>query len=99
MTHRAAPGGDRVSSPCIVAVDDETDARERIVGALERRYGADYRIAGYASASSALEALARMREEGEAVAVVLADQWMPEATTASCSPRRASTTPRRGAAC
>ncbi|HEV2772962.1 MAG TPA: FAD-dependent oxidoreductase [Thermoleophilaceae bacterium] len=80
MTDSAAPGGARASCPYIVAVDDDADARDRVVQALTRRYGADYRVAGYATASSALEALVRIREDGEAVAVVLADQWMRETT-------------------
>ena len=80
MTDSAAPGGARASRPFILAVDDDEDSRDRVVHALTRRYGADYRVAGYRSASSALDALVRMREDGEAVAVVLADQWMPETT-------------------
>jgi thioredoxin reductase (NADPH) len=62
--------------PRIVAIDDEDAPRARIVAALERRFGADYRVVGHASPRAALEDLDRLRHAGEQVAVVLADQWM-----------------------
>jgi thioredoxin reductase (NADPH) len=46
--------------------------------AIARRYGADYRVVSQLSAAAALRDLARMRKEDEAVALIIADQWMPE---------------------
>jgi len=66
--------------PFLVVVDDEDSSRARTVDALERRYGADYSVAAHGSPGTALDELARLREAGEEVAVVLAEQWMPELT-------------------
>ncbi len=82
MRNGALRGGDGACGPYIVAVDDDQDARERVVGALERRYGMDYRIVGHASSDQALDALGRLRDDGEEVALILADQWMPQITGA-----------------
>ncbi|MFZ1016790.1 MAG: FAD-dependent oxidoreductase [Candidatus Cybelea sp.] len=66
--------------PVIMVVDDEPAALAAMHGALVRRYGADYRIVSNPSASSALDALAQIKAAGEEVALVIADQWMPETT-------------------
>lgn len=42
----------------------------------------DYRIVGHASSDQALDALGRLRDDGEEVALILADQWMPQITGA-----------------
>lgn len=75
--------------PVIMVVDDEPAALAAMHGALVRRYGADYRIVSNPSASSALDALAQIKAAGEEVALVIADQWMPE-TTGSEFPRARS---------
>jgi thioredoxin reductase (NADPH) len=64
--------------PVILVVDDEPSELASLLDALARRFGGDYRVASQLSAGAALRELARMREEGEAVALVIADQWMPE---------------------
>src|SRR5262249_22188231 len=64
--------------PVILAVDDEPSELAALLDALVRRYGADYRVTSQLSANAALEKLARMRDEGEPVALLIADQWMPE---------------------
>src|SRR5215475_12676382 len=64
--------------PVILAVDDEPSELAALLDALARRYGADYRVTSQLSANAALRELARMREEGEPVALIIADQWMPE---------------------
>jgi thioredoxin reductase (NADPH) len=64
-----------------VAVDDDPKALGRIVSDL-RRYEGDYRIVCERSPRAALAALQAMAEAGEDVAVVLADQWMPDVTGA-----------------
>ena len=64
----------------IVVVDDDEDARGRVTRELERRLAADYRIAATAGADAALVLLRELREAGDEVALVLADQWMPGRT-------------------
>jgi thioredoxin reductase (NADPH) len=66
--------------PVILAVDDDPSAIARIGAELERRYDRDYRIVFETSAPDALRRLEAMSQAGERVAVVLADQWMPEIT-------------------
>jgi thioredoxin reductase (NADPH) len=72
----AAPG----TRPIVLVVEDESDARARIRGELERRYGSDYRVTCERSALAALAKLERWRAAAEPVALVLADQWMPDLT-------------------
>jgi thioredoxin reductase (NADPH) len=67
-------------SPLLLAVDDDADSRGRIRAELERRYGEDYRVRCADSPSTALGELQRAREDGDEVALVLADQWMGELT-------------------
>ncbi len=66
--------------PVIIVVDDEPAALAAMLDALTRRFGADYRILPYLSASEALETISRINADGEEVALVIADQWMPEMT-------------------
>jgi thioredoxin reductase (NADPH) len=66
--------------PIVLVVEDESDVRARIRGELERRYGSDYRVTCERSALAALAKLERWRAAGEPVALVLADQWMPDLT-------------------
>ena len=73
-------GGSERSRPALVAVDDDAAALARIEDELQRRYAADYRIVCERSAPDALALLEAMRAAGEDVAVVLADQWMPDLT-------------------
>ena len=68
--------------PVILAVDDDPSAIGRIAGELERRYDRDYRVVFETSASGAIAKLEAMHRSGDRVAVVLADQWMPEITGA-----------------
>jgi thioredoxin reductase (NADPH) len=64
--------------PRILVVEDESEVRARIRGELERRYGADYRVRCVGSATDALARIEGWREAGDPVALVLADQWMPD---------------------
>lgn len=67
---------DDASRPALVAVDDDLVALQRIADELRRRYASDYRVVCERSPLDALGALEAMAAAGEAVAVVLADQWM-----------------------
>jgi thioredoxin reductase (NADPH) len=64
--------------PRVLVVEDEREVRARIRGELERRYGTDYRVRCVGSATDALARLEGWREAGDPVALVLADQWMPD---------------------
>jgi thioredoxin reductase (NADPH) len=68
------------SRPVIVAVDDDPSSIAYIGAELERRYDRDYQILCNTSATEALEQLERMQQVGNRVALVLADQWMPDLT-------------------
>lgn len=67
-----------MSHPEILIVDDRPRGLAALVDAIVRRYGADYHVVGRGSATAALDELARARGDGEDVALVIADQWMPE---------------------
>ena len=68
------------SRPNIIVVDDEPTALASLLDALTRRYGGDYRVIPHLTASGALAELERLKNEGERVALIIADQWMPEMT-------------------
>jgi thioredoxin reductase (NADPH) len=68
------------SRPIIFAVDDDASSIGHISAELERRYERDYHVLYSTSATDALEQLEKMRAAGGQVALVLADQWMPDLT-------------------
>jgi thioredoxin reductase (NADPH) len=63
--------------PVIVIVDDEPAALAAMLDALNRRFGADYRVAPFLSPAEGLDGVARILRDGEEIALVVADQWMP----------------------
>jgi thioredoxin reductase (NADPH) len=69
-----------LNRPAIVVVDDEPDALAAMLNALARRFGGDYRVVSHLRPRAALDDLERIKAEGEDVALVIADQWMPEMT-------------------
>jgi thioredoxin reductase (NADPH) len=69
-----------MTQPVLVAVDDDGDVLGALQAALRRRFAADYQVVAERSPAAALEALARLRRGGVAVAVIIADQWMPQMT-------------------
>ena len=71
-----------VVKPVILAVDDDPASIGHISVELQRRYDRDYRIVFLTSSIKALAQLGAMAERGERVALVLADQWMPDITGA-----------------
>jgi len=73
-----SPG--ETSRAVIFVIDDEQDWLDRLQRALTRRFAADYAIVVEQSASAALAELQAMRDSGTPVALILADQWMPEMT-------------------
>jgi thioredoxin reductase (NADPH) len=66
--------------PVLFAVDDDRDGLLRLARDLRRRYGADYRLITAVSGPAALPRLARLQEEGEQVALLVAGQWLPQMT-------------------
>jgi thioredoxin reductase (NADPH) len=52
-----------------------------MLDALTRRFGGDYRVVPHLSAPTALDAVSKIKGDGEEeIALVIADQWMPEMT-------------------
>jgi thioredoxin reductase (NADPH) len=68
----------RTSQPILLAVDEDTKALSRIGYELHNRYGDDYCIICESSAEAAMKRLRELKTAREEVALVLADQWMPE---------------------
>lgn len=66
------------SRPAIVAVVDDPDALGRITNELQRRYSEDYAVICEKSSRAALDLIEEMHRSGDRIALVLADQWMPE---------------------
>jgi thioredoxin reductase (NADPH) len=64
--------------PVILVVDDDEPMRAALMDALRRRYAAEYAVVEERSAERALAALGELRERGQRVACVIADQHMPE---------------------
>ncbi|MGZ6121551.1 MAG: FAD-dependent oxidoreductase [Vulcanimicrobiaceae bacterium] len=79
--------------PVIMVVDDEPAALAAMLDALTRRFGADYRIVPHLSARTALDGASKIRQDGEEIALVIADQWMPEMTGTEFLGRVRSTEP------
>jgi CheY-like chemotaxis protein len=61
--------------PILFLVDDDPATLKALAVALERRFGADYRILTDASPASALARIEEARKRGEKVALVVADLW------------------------
>ena len=66
--------------PRIFLVDDDEAALERLRHDLHRRYSADYEIADTTSVAEALTQLDKLRRADIEVALLIADQWMPDVT-------------------
>lgn len=69
-----------ITKPIILVVDDDPASLTPLADALTRRYEGDYEVASYRSAEDAVGELTRLRKEDARVALVIADQWMPEMT-------------------
>jgi thioredoxin reductase (NADPH) len=64
--------------PLIIVVDDESDALAAMSDALTRRFGGDYQIIAHLSPCAALDAVKRSQQQNEEIALVIADQRMPD---------------------
>jgi len=67
-----------MAAPAIVTVDDERDVLHAVERDLRRRYGRDYRVLGTDSGSEALDLLGQLKTRGDSLALLLADQRMPQ---------------------
>jgi thioredoxin reductase (NADPH) len=66
--------------PLLFLVDDDPQAVDRLRHDLERRYGADYDVAAATSPVDGLTQLRELHGRAAQVALLIADQWMPEMT-------------------
>jgi thioredoxin reductase (NADPH) len=64
------------SQPLFFVVDEDPSAVEMLVGDLERRFHADYRVVGESAAAAALQRLAALRDAGEQVALIICCESM-----------------------
>jgi thioredoxin reductase (NADPH) len=67
-----------MAKPVLLTVDDDPDVLQAIERDLRTRYSDRYRILRAASANEALDVLRRLKSRNDAVALLLADQRMPE---------------------
>ena len=69
-----------MSKPVILTVDDDPAVSAAIARDLRRRYSADYSVVRATSGSEALAVLARLALRDQPVALIAADQRMPQMT-------------------
>ena len=69
-----------MAKPIILTVDDEIQVLNAIVRDLRQHYGGDYRIMKADSGGDALDTLRQLKQRNTPVALLLADQRMPEMT-------------------
>ncbi len=67
-----------MAKPYLLTVDDDPEVLRGIERDLRRRYSSDYRVIRADSGQAALDALRQIKERQEDVALLLADQRMPE---------------------
>ncbi len=76
-------GGDSgASKPVLLVVEDNPEDLELIAHELLKRYGEDYRVVWESSTEAGMKRLRECEAAGEDVALVLADQWVPQMTGA-----------------
>ncbi len=66
--------------PVILIVDDDTAVLNAVERDLRPRYGKEYRVVKADSAASALDAVQRLQQRNDVVALFLVDQRMPQMT-------------------
>ncbi len=67
-----------MTKPALLTVDDDPQVLRAVARDLRRRYGKEYSVLRADSGSTALEALAGLKERGDPVALVLSDHRMPK---------------------
>ena len=67
-----------MAPPAIVTVDDEPEVLRAVERDLRRKYGKDYRVLGTDSGLGAMDLLKQLKNRGDSVALMLADQRMPQ---------------------
>src|SRR5262249_43585510 len=82
-----------VAQPVFLVVDEDPSAVEMLVGDLERRFQADFRVMGETSAQAALERLGTLRGSGEQVALIICYESMRTVPGAELLARSRSTHP------
>src|SRR5215831_17942505 len=75
-----AAGGLIVTKPAILAVDDDPAVAAAITRDLRSRYAESYRVVRATSGREALEVLANLALRDQPVALIVADQRMPQMT-------------------
>src|SRR5579863_1211222 len=66
-----------MAKPILLSVDDDSDVLRAIERDLRSQYGADYRVIGSDSPEKAIEILKQLKIRNDSVALLLADQRMP----------------------
>ena len=96
VRHVGTPRGE--VTPTILVVDDDVGSLAVLSDELRARYGRDYRILSDSSSTEALKHLGALAEAGEEVALILADQWMPQMSGVEllAAAHRINRTARRG---
>ena len=67
-----------MAKPVLLAVDDDSDVLRAIERDLRSKYGAQYRVIASDSPEEALSLLKQLKVRNESVALLLADQRMPQ---------------------
>ena len=67
-------------APAILTVDDEPEVLRAVERDLRRKYGKEYRVLAADSGSAAVDLLGQLKQRGDSVALMLADQRMPQMT-------------------
>lgn len=69
-----------MNRPTILTVDDDPQVPAAIARDLSRRYASEYRVVRATSGAQALSVLARLALRDQPVALIAADQRMPQMT-------------------
>jgi thioredoxin reductase (NADPH) len=67
-----------VPKPILLSVDDDSDVLRALERDLRTKYGADYRVIGSDAPADALDVLKELKIRNDSVALLLADQRMPQ---------------------
>lgn len=69
-----------MARPAIITVDDDAEVLRAVESDLRRQYAGDYRVLRADSGAAGLEALRGLKRRGAPVALLMADQRMPQMT-------------------